>query len=110
MLAIDKIWNYINQPASNPLRHISDGPYIFDLPAFNEESIREAVLNALCHRSMQIKSSVVIKQSPDSITITNAGGFPIGVDIYNILTTPSVPRAKRLCEVLSQRLPPHGAL
>lgn len=102
MLAIDKIWNYINQPASNPLQHISDGPYIFDLPAFNEESIREAVLNALCHRSMQIKSSVVIKQSPDSITITNAGGFPIGVDIYNILTTPSVPRAKRLCEVLQK--------
>lgn len=102
MLAIDKVWNYINQPASNPLQHVSDGPYIFDIPAFNEESIREAVLNAVSHRSMQIKSSVVIRQSPKSISIINAGGFPIGVDIYNILTTPSVPRAKLLCEVLQK--------
>lgn len=102
LLAIDKVWNYINQPASNPLQHVSDGPYIFDIPAFNEEVIREAVLNAVSHRSMQIKSSVVIRQSPKSISIINAGGFPIGVDIYNILTTPSVPRAKLLCEVLQK--------
>ena len=102
MLAIDKIWNYISQPASNPLQYVTDGPYIFDIPSFNEESIREAVLNSLCHRSMLINSSVVIRQSPASITITNAGGFPIGVDVFNILTTPSVPRAKRLCEVLQK--------
>lgn len=102
MLVIDKVWNYVNQPASNPLQHVSDGPYIFDVPTFNEESIREAVLNAVSHRSMQINSAVVIQQSPQSISIINAGGFPIGVDIYNILTTPSVPRAKLLCEVLQK--------
>lgn len=102
MLVIDKVWNYVNQPASNPLQHVSDGPYIFDVPTFNEESIREGVLNAVSHRSMQINSAVVIRQSPQSISIINAGGFPIGVDIYNILTTPSVPRAKLLCEVLQK--------
>ena len=102
MLAIDKVWAYINQPASNPLQHVNDGPYIFDIPAFNEDAIREGVLNACIHRSMLIKSSVVIKQSPKSIRITNAGGFPKGVDQYNLLTTASVPRAKLLCEVLQK--------
>lgn len=102
MLAIDKVWAYVNQPASNPLQHINDGPYIWDIPAFNEDAIREGVLNACIHRSMLIKSSVVIKQSPKSICIINAGGFPKGVDQYNLLTTASVPRAKLLCEVLQK--------
>jgi hypothetical protein len=102
LIAIDKAWNYINQPASNPLQHVNDGPVILDIPAFNEDAIREGLLNAVVHRSMQIQSSVVVKQSPKSISIVNAGGFPIGVDLNNILTTVSVPRAKRLCEVLEK--------
>ena len=101
-IAIDKVWDYINQPASNPLLHYNDGPYIFDIPSFNKEAIREAILNACCHRSMLIHSDVVIKQYPDSITITNAGGFPSGVDINNILTVNSVPRSKLMSEILQK--------
>jgi ATP-dependent DNA helicase RecG len=51
---------------------------------------------------MQIQSSVVVRQRPYHIHIINAGGFPVGVDLNNILTTVSVPRAKRLCEVLEK--------
>ena len=102
LIAIDKVWDYINQPASNPLLHYNDGPYIFDIPSFNKEAIREALLNACCHRSMLIQSDVVIKQYPDSITITNAGGFPSGVDINNILTVNSVPRSKLMSEILQK--------
>jgi ATP-dependent DNA helicase RecG len=98
--AIDKIWAYINQPASNPLLHIQNGPYIYDIHSFNEEVIREAILNACCHRSYRFQSDVVIKQYPDSIIITNAGGFPPGVTKENILTANSHPRSKRLTEVL----------
>ena len=101
-IAIDKVWDYINQPASNPLLHYNDGPYIFDIPSFNKEAIREAILNACCHRSMLIQSDVVIKQYPDSITITNAGGFPSGVDINNILPVHSVPRSKLMSEILQK--------
>jgi ATP-dependent DNA helicase RecG len=98
--AIDKIWSYINQPASNPLLHIQNGPYIYDIHSFNEEVIREAILNACCHRSYRFQSDVVIKQYPDSIIITNAGGFPAGVTKENILTANSHPRSQRLTEVL----------
>lgn len=51
---------------------------------------------------MLIQSDVVIKQYPDSIAITNAGGFPSGVDMNNILTVNSVPRSKLMSEILQK--------
>ena len=51
---------------------------------------------------MLIQSDVVIKQYPDSITITNAGGFPSGVHMNNILTVNSVPRSKLMSEILQK--------
>ena len=101
-LAIDSIWAYINQPRLNPQVHISENAYIFDIKLFNKETIREAVLNAIAHRSMIVQNDVVIKLSPTELTITNAGGFPIGVDKSNVLTVNSTPRSKRLAEVLQK--------
>jgi ATP-dependent DNA helicase RecG len=101
-LAIESIWTYINQPVLNPQVHISEKAYIFDIKLFNKETIREAVLNAIAHRSMIVQNDVVIKQSPNELTITNAGGFPIGVDKSNVLTVNSTPRSKRLAEVLQK--------
>lgn len=59
-------------------------------------------MNAVCHRSMKIQSDVVIKQYPDTLTITNAGGFPSGVDANNILTINSTPRSKLMSEILQK--------
>ena len=101
-LAIDEIWAYINQPTLNPQVHISENAYIFDIKRFTKNTIREAVLNAITHRSMIVQNDVVIKQSPMELTITNAGGFPIGVDKSNVLTVNSTPRSKRLAEVLQK--------
>lgn len=101
-LAVEEIWAYINQPTLNPQVHISENAYIFDIKLFNRETIREAVLNAIAHRSMIVQNDVVIKQSPTELTITNAGGFPIGVDKSNVLTVNSTPRSKRLAEVLQK--------
>lgn len=101
-LAIDTIWAYINQPRLNPQVHISENAYIFDIKLFNKETIREAVLNAIAHRSMIVQNDIVIKLSPTELTITNAGGFPVGVDKSNVLTVNSTPRSKRLAEVLQK--------
>ena len=100
--AIDKIWAYINQPASNPLLFIRDKFHIYDVKSFNEEVIREAVINACIHRSYSYTDDVFIKLYPDEIIITNAGGFPSGVSKENILTVNSRPRSKRLTEVLQK--------
>jgi ATP-dependent DNA helicase RecG len=99
---MDKIWAYINQPASNPLLHVRHKFTIYDIPAFNEDVIREAVLNAIGHRLWRDLSSVVIKQYPYSINIINSGGFPNGVTKDNILTVSSQPRNKRVMEVLEK--------
>ena len=45
---------------------------------------------------------MVIKQYPDQLIITNAGGFPVGVDVDNILTVNSMPRCKLITEVLQK--------
>ncbi|MDR2533558.1 MAG: putative DNA binding domain-containing protein [Tannerellaceae bacterium] len=100
--AIDKIWAYINQPASNPLLHIRDKFNIYDIKSFNEDVVREAVINACVHRSYSFTDDVFIKQYPDEIVITNAGGFPSGVSKENILVINSRPRSKRLTEVLQK--------
>jgi ATP-dependent DNA helicase RecG len=99
---LDKIWDYVNQPASNPLLHVQHKFKILDIPAFNREVIREAVLNAIGHRQWNDLSSVVVKQYPDSINIINAGGFPSGVSKDNILTVSSKPRNKRVMEILEK--------
>lgn len=99
---IDKVWDYINQPASNPLLHARHKFTIYDIPSFSRDAIREAVLNAVGHRLWRDISDVVIKQYPDSINIINAGGFPEGVTKDNILTVNSKPRNKLVMEVLQK--------
>ena len=99
-VAIDKIWDYINQPASNPTFKLKQGPYIFDIPFFKEDIIREAVLNAIVHRDYTITSEIVIKQYPNKIVITNPGGFPRGVNLENLLTVNSTPRSRLLADIL----------
>jgi len=99
-LAIDKIWDYLNQPASNPKHHLRQKAYIFDIPFFNEDVIREAVMNAIVHRNYHITSNIFIRQYPNKIEITNPGGFPLGVTKENILKVDSTPRSELLSEIL----------
>ena len=102
IIAIDNVWDYLRHPASNPLLHVNDMPRILDVPGFNEETIREAILNACVHRSFQMPGDVMIKVYPDCFEITNPGGFPFGVNIGNILTVNSAPRNRLLAETIEK--------
>ena len=64
-LAIDSVWNLINQPTLNRKHPIQFRGNIFDVYDFNEEVIREALLNAMAHRDYTINSEIVIKQYPN---------------------------------------------
>lgn len=101
-IAIDKVWQLVNQPTLNKKHPVQSGAYIFDLYDFNEAVIREAVLNALAHRDYSITSEVVIKQFPQKINIINPGGFPKGVTLDNILTVSSTPRCRLITEILEK--------
>lgn len=74
---IDALWHDIN--LRNDKLDVSDNSYIFNIPFFNEEVIREAINNAIAHRDYRRTSETVIKQYPQKMVIMNAGGFPLGV-------------------------------
>jgi len=99
-LLIDKLWDEINR--RNGYIPVREGAYIFDIPFFNEEVIREIVNNAFAHRNYRMASEIVIKLYPTKLVIVNAGGFPKGVTIENLLTVPSTPRNRLLSDVLSK--------
>ncbi len=99
-IMIDRLWHDID--LRNGKFQIKEGPYIFDVPYFNEEVIRESINNAITHRDYTRRSETVIKQYPQKLIVTNAGGFPHGVTIDNILTVPSTPRNRLLADVLSK--------
>ena len=99
-ILIDLLWNAINdRNGTFPAR---EGAYIFDIPYFNEDVIREIVNNAFAHRDYRRNSEIVIKLYPTKLVITNAGGFPKGVSLENLLTVPSTPRNRLLADVLSK--------
>ena len=99
-LMIDELWHDIN--LRNGSFPVNEGSYIFNVPYFNEEVIRESINNAVAHRDYRLQSETVIKLYPQQMTIVNAGGFPHGVTIENILTVPSTPRNRLLADVLAK--------
>ena len=99
-ILIDKLWEAIN--LRNGAVPVRENSYIFDIPFFNEEVIRELVNNAFAHRDYRKNSEIVIKQYPSRLEIMNAGGFPNGVTIETLLTVPSTPRNRLLSDVLSK--------
>jgi len=102
VLAIDEVWKYISHPASNPTLFVNDMPRILDVQGFEQETTREAILNACTHRNYQLPGDVVIKIYPDCLEIMNPGGFPYGVNVGNILTVTSSPRNRLLAENLEK--------
>ena len=99
-LAIEKLWELINKRNGNV--PVQQGPYIFDIPFFNKEVIREAINNAIAHRDYRITSEILIKQFPNAMHIINPGGFPIGVTLQNLLTVSSTPRNRLLADVMAK--------
>jgi ATP-dependent DNA helicase RecG len=99
-LGIDRLWELINQ--RNGKIPVQQGPYIFDIPFFNKEVIREAINNAIAHRDYRITSEIVIKQFPNAMHIANPGGFPLGVTLENLLNVNSTPRNRLLADVMAK--------
>jgi len=99
-ILIDQLWNAINE--KNESIPVREGSYIFDISYFNEMVIREIVNNAFAHRDYRKNSEIVIKLYPTKMEIINAGGFPQGVTLENLLTVPSTPRNRLLSDVLSK--------
>ncbi len=80
----DSIWETID--ARNLRYPFQDGLFQREVYAFNEKSIREAVLNAVAHRNYTINNqSIFIKASSENFVIESPGGLPVGITQENIL-------------------------
>ncbi len=95
----DDLWN--NVDARNDYQSIRDGLFRREIKTFNEDAVRESVLNAVCHRDYHLGGSVFVKQYPSRLEIISPGGFPPGITAENILWK-QAPRNRRLAEAFGK--------
>ena len=94
----NRLWELIN--LRNDIQHYQDGFFVYDIPAFNESVVREAILNAVSHRNYQMAGSVFIRQYHETLIVESPGGLPHGISLDNILDR-QVPRNRRIAEILA---------
>ncbi len=95
----EQLWSSIN--ARNDIQHFRSGLFVMDVPTFDEQSVREAILNAVSHRDYQLGGSVFIRQYPRRVVVDSPGGFPHGITSENILDR-QVPRNRRIADIFSK--------
>lgn len=95
----DPLWELINK--RNDRQSYQDGFFRFELPTFDEKPVREAVLNAACHRDYRAAGSIFVRQFARRLEVISPGGLPIGVTAENILDQQQ-PRNRRLAETFGK--------
>lgn len=95
----DRLWRLIN--LRNDIQHYSEGLFVYDIPTFDERTIREALLNAVSHRDYRLGGSIFIRQFPQKIEIVSPGGLPEGITLENIIDRQN-PRNRRIAEAFEK--------
>lgn len=95
----DQLWQKIN--LRNDRQSYQDGFFRFDIPTFDETIVREAILNAVCHRDYRHGGSVFVRQFARRLEVVSPGGFPPGVTPENVLDQQN-PRNRRLAETFAR--------
>jgi len=96
----DEIWETIN--VRNTRFPLEQGFIEGDIWAFDQKSIREAILNAFVHRNYQERGSIFITANPSSFNIKSPGKFLPGVSVQNILDIQGKWRNRLLMETLGK--------
>ena len=79
----NEIWKKVS--ARNSRIPFQQGLIQREVFAFDEQSIREALMNAIAHRDYQRAGGVIfIHASPEKISITSPGGLLPGITVENI--------------------------
>lgn len=95
----DELWRIIN--SRNDLQSYQDGLFRWEIPTFDEQVVREAILNAVGHRDYRLGGSVFIRQFPRHMEVVSPGGLPSGITTENILDRQN-PRNRRIAEAFSR--------
>jgi ATP-dependent DNA helicase RecG len=76
--------------------------YRIGIPDYSEQAFREGLANALIHRDYSKMGAVYVQWHDDRIEISNPGGFPEGVRLDNLLSTPPRPRNPCLADAFKR--------
>ncbi len=97
LLFYDHIWDKIN--SRNISLHLPAGLRLLEKKAFDEQTIREALNNAIIHRDYSKSGTILIIQSQEKINITSPGGLLEGITIENMIDETET-RNKLIADVL----------
>lgn len=100
LAAIEKIVAHTD--VWNPEQELEMGLFRMPAPEFDKRALREAIVNAFCHRDYSIMGRVRVAISDEGLTIANPGGFIEGVTIQNLLTAEPHGRNQLLADALKR--------
>jgi len=100
LATLEKISTYIN--AHNTSEEIEEGLFRISVPDFDKRAIREALVNAFCHRDYTMLGRVRVLIDDDGLSISNPGGFVEGVTLENLLTVEPHGRNPALADALKR--------
>ena len=84
----------------NPPTEITTGLQVHRIRALPERSLRESILNAVCHRDWTLPGPTVVEHIGHHFRVTSPGGLIGGVTKDNIITHPSTPRYRTLATAM----------
>ncbi len=83
LAAFEKISEYVG--AWNHEEEMEEGMFRISIPDFDKRAVREALVNAFCHRDYSMLGRVRVEINQEGMTISNPGGFIEGIDVNNLL-------------------------
>lgn len=98
---IDDILTYID--LNNPLSaRITGQPMREEKRSYPSVAIREAVINAIVHRSYFSEAPIQIELFDDRLTVMSPGPLPGGMDLEAVLAGQTLPRNPQVVKVLNK--------
>ena len=78
------------------------GLFRVPVPNYDERAFREAFVNALTHRDLNLLGTVIVLIDDHGLTISNPGSFIDGVNIHNLLVVRPHSRNPLLADVIKR--------
>ena len=97
ILAYEKIIGHLE--AWNSQQEIEMEMYRMPAPEFDKRALREAVVNAFCHRDYSVMGRIRVAVEDEGLTIANPGGVIEGVTIIYHKIKDRHPKARLLIEM-----------
>ena len=86
----------------NPITTVEHGLFHYEYRTWPTIALREALMNAFCHRDLRLSGPVMVKLYSNRIEISSSGGFIGGISPDNILHHQPVARNPLLVEALTR--------